>query len=246
MLFCFPECATGFRTSLHQFLADVVGSMKTESEIYFEKFCERSRFALLPVSVTTTKTPDYTLIVSGQLVVVEVKEILPTDEELESERLARETGVGKAIGGTPGKSVRKKIADCSKQIKARTQGEHPGLLVLWEGGRCAGLHSEPYHIRVAMAGFEQVLVNVPPIASDLRPSFGGMKHGGSRKMTDDANTSISAGALLCMPSEHEMLLQVFHNRYAAIPLNPTLLTSAEVTQYVLRDTPNGTTEWKKA
>src|ERR1035437_5331274 len=98
--------------------------MKTESEIYFEKFCERNRFPLLPVPVTTTKTPDYTLTVSGQLVVVEVKEILPTDEELESERLARETGVGKAIGSTPGKSVRKKIADCSKQIKARTRGEH--------------------------------------------------------------------------------------------------------------------------
>jgi hypothetical protein len=95
-----------------------------------------------------------------------------------------------------------------------------------------------------MAGFEQVLVNVPPLASGLRPSFAGMKHGGSRKMTEDANTSISAVALLCMPAENEMLLQVFHNRYAAIPLEPMLLSSAEVTHYVLRDTPNGTTEWQ--
>jgi len=104
--------------------------MKTESETYFEDFCRRNGFVLLPVAVTTTKTPDYTLTVGGQLVVVEVKEIQPTAEELESERLAKERGYGNAIHVTPGKSVRRKIADCSKQIKARTQGQHPGLLSL--------------------------------------------------------------------------------------------------------------------
>lgn len=220
--------------------------MKTESETYFEDFCRRNGFALLPVSVTTTKTPDYTLTVGEQLVVVEVKEVQPTAEELESERLARERGVGNCIHITPGKSVRKKIEDCSKQIKARTQGKHPGMLVLWEGGLCAGRHTEPYHVRVAMAGFEQVVVAVPPIASGHSPSFAGMKHGPSRKMTEDANTSISAVAVLCVPAQDQMLLQVFHNRYAAIPLNPTLLTASEVTQYVLRDSPKGTTEWQTA
>ena len=63
-------------------------------------------------------------------------------------------------------------------------------------------------------------------------------------MTEDANTSISAVALLCVPAPNQMLLQVFHNRYAAIPLNPTLLTGPEVMQYVLRDNPNSTTEWQ--
>ncbi len=62
--------------------------MKTQSETYFEDFCHRNRFTFLPVRVTTTKTPDYTLMIRGHLVVVEVKEIQPTAEELESERLA--------------------------------------------------------------------------------------------------------------------------------------------------------------
>jgi hypothetical protein len=220
--------------------------MKTESEIYFEDFCRRNGFSLLPVPVTTTKTPDYTLTVAGHLVVVEVKEIQPTDEELESERLAIESGVGNCIDITPGKSVRKKIADCSKQIKARTQGKHPGMLVLWEGGRCWGRHTEPYHVRVAMAGFEQVIVTVPPIASNRSPSFTGMKHGPSRKMTEDANTSISAVAVLCLPADDNMLLQIYHNRYAAIPLEPGLLVGSEVTQYWLRDNLRGTTEWQTA
>ena len=119
----------------------MVSGIKTESEVCFEDFCRRNGFRLLPIPVATTKTPDYTLTVGGQLVVVEVKEIQPTAEELESERLARERGVGNCINITPGKSVRKKIADCSKQIKARTEEKYPAMLVLWEGGRCAGRHT---------------------------------------------------------------------------------------------------------
>jgi hypothetical protein len=143
-----------------------------------------------------------------------------------------------------GERVRKKIADCSPQIKARTQGRYPGLLVLWERGHCAGLHTEPYHVRVAMAGFEQVVMTLPPIASGERPSVVGMKHGPSRKMTDHANTSISAVAVLCIPGPDRMLLQVFHNPHAAIALASDVLRAPEVMQFVLRDDPSRTTEWE--
>ncbi len=124
--------------------------MKTESERHFESFCRRNGFELLPVPVGIRKTPDYLLRGTQQVVVVEVKELLPTREEQESDQVVAERGVGTVIGATPGERVRKKIADCSKQIKARTMGRHPGLLVLWEGGHCAGRHTEPCHIRAAM------------------------------------------------------------------------------------------------
>ena len=61
------------------------------------------------------------------------------------------------------------------------------------------LHSEPYHIGVAMEGVEQMVLTVPPLASCESPSVVGMKHGGGRKTTATDNTSISAVALLCMP-----------------------------------------------
>jgi len=95
-----------------------------------------------------------------------------------------------------------------------------------------------------MAGFEQVVLSVPPIASGERPSTVGMKHGPSRKMTEHANTSISAVAVLCVPGPDKMLLQVFHNRYTAIPLATEVLCASEVVQYVLRDDPSRTTEWE--
>jgi hypothetical protein len=219
-------------------------AMKNQSETYFQEFCDRNRFSLLPVPVTTTRTPDYTLTAGGQLIVVEVKEIDRTPEELASERKCRETGVGDAISVTPGKTVRKKIADCYEQIKTRTQDTYPGLLVLWEGGLCFGDHTEPYHIRVAMAGFDQVVIRLPHISSGESSSYAGMKHGGSRKLTETSNRSISAVAVLCVPAPDQMRLTVYHNRHAAIPLNPMLLTSADVVHEVLEDTDRGVTEWR--
>jgi hypothetical protein len=213
--------------------------MKTDSEVLFEEFCQRNGFACNRVLETTTKTPDYSLTFGGLSVIVEVKEVLvPTDEEWD--RIVREREL---IDRTPGKVVRRKIGDCSKQIKARTAGRHPGMLVLYENGQCAGKQTEPYHIRVAMEGFEQVVLAVPPLASGGRPSVVGMNHGGSRKMTKDANTSISAVALLCTPGPNKVLLQVFHNRYAAIPLDPALMRSAEVIHYALVNDPTRTTKW---
>jgi hypothetical protein len=82
-----------------------------------------------------------------------VKEILRNDEERESDRLLLKRGYGNALGGsTPGNRVRKKIADSSPQIKARTQGRYPIILVmcvLCELHQIGG-HLDPYNIRVPM------------------------------------------------------------------------------------------------
>lgn len=217
--------------------------MKTESEIHFERFCQRQGFDLSGVPTETTPTPDYVLQFEDVRLFVEVKEVLPTAEEIESDRLVETRGYGNVISKTPGARVRKKIQDCSPQVKARTEGRHPGMLVLWERGQCAGRQTEPYHIRVAMEGFEEVLLQVPHISTWQSPSFAGMKHGGSRKMTPTTNTSISAIALLCCPAVDRMLLQVFHNRHAAVPLRTDILKAAEVMQFQLRPDPTGTTEW---
>lgn len=231
------------RCTQRQWRGCVVTANKTESETYFEAFCRRNGIELLPVPVGADKTPDYTLTIRDSLIVVEVKQVEPAADELESDRLVAERGYGNVISRTPGKMVRRKIADCAPQIRARTHGKYPGLLVLWERGHCAGRHTEPYHITVAMEGFEQMVLTVPPLGSGESPSVVGMKHGGSRKMTPDANTSISAVALLCAPGPGRMLLQVFHNRHAAVPLDPALLKSPEVVHYAARVQPPQRTEW---
>ena len=166
-------------------------------------------------------TPDYEIALSSKRIVVEVKETSPNPEERESQRLLAERGYGIATGGTPGDRVRKMISSASPQLKARSRGDLPTMLVVFDRGRVYG-HVEGYHVRIAMYGLEQIYLAVPPIGSG-RPRATGAGHGPKRKMTETDNTSISAIAALVMsgPGTHQLL--VYRNRFARVPLSPTLL-----------------------
>jgi hypothetical protein len=139
---------------------------KTISEQVFEEYCVALGIPFSRIPETTTRTPPYyELTCDSQRIIVEVKEITPNEEEQESERLLAERGWGNATGGTPGERVRQqKIAACSKQIKARTDGVLPTMLVVFDRGRQIG-HVEAYQIRVAMYGLEQIHIAVPPIGA---------------------------------------------------------------------------------
>jgi hypothetical protein len=218
---------------------------KTISEEVFEEYCAGRGIPCNRIPETSTKTPDYELVLGTQRVIVEVKEIARNPEERESDRLLAERGRGNVTGGTPGDRVRSKIAACSKQIKARTNGILPSMLVVFNDGRVLG-HVEPYHIRVAMYGLEQVYLSVPPIGSNASPSVTGMGYGPRRKMTPEDNTSISAVAALVMSSRHEIHLLVYHNRFAAVPLDPALLGAYGVRQFVLDQERSGVAaDWRE-
>jgi hypothetical protein len=215
---------------------------RTLSETWFEEFCARAGILYVRVAETESKTPDYTLTVQGQTVIAEVKEITRNKEERESDRLVRERGYGNVTGGTPGARVRKKIAESSAQIKALAQGRHPSVLVLFDFGRG---HLEPYHIRVAMYGLEQIHIAVGRDPS-VRPYTTGMSYGPKRKMTRTDNTSISAIGHLYLTGPDTVFLDVYHNTFAAIPLNPTLLAAHGVPQFRLADEqPGVTAQWEE-
>lgn len=215
---------------------------KTLSETWFEEFCVRSLISYARVPETDGKRPDYTVTVSEQVIIVEVKEITPNKEERDSDRLLAERGVGLVTGGTPGARVRKKIAESSPQIKALAQGRHPSMLVLFDRGRVAG-HLDPYQIRVAMYGLEQIHIVVGRDPS-VRPVATGMSYGPKRKMTETDNTSISAVGSLFMTGPDSVHLAVYHNRFAAIPLNPALLAARGIPQFRLaEETPGRAAEW---
>jgi hypothetical protein len=204
---------------------------RTFAEYLFERFCDEHGIPCARIPETTTKTPDYELFPTTTSVVVEVKDIEPNPEEIESERLLNERGWGNATGGTPGGRVRLKIDAASPQIKARTLGRLPSILVVCDEGREVG-HVEPYHIRVAMYGLEQIHIAVPPPGQGS-PYATGMGYGPKRKMTPECNTSISAVASIFMPRCDVISLFVFHNSYAKVLLEPTLLAPHDVRQFRL-------------
>lgn len=204
---------------------------RTLSECEFEEFCRLRGLPLTRIPEADTRTPDYEIVIGTDRIVVEVKETSRNKEERESDRLLEQRGYGLATGETPGDRVRKMITSASAQLKARSRGVLPTLLVVFDRGRAVG-HVEAYHIRVAMYGLEQIHIAIPPLGSGP-PYATGASHGPKRKMTPSANTSISAIAALVMsgPAQHHLL--VYQNRFARVPLSPGLLSAVGVTHYKL-------------
>ena len=223
-------------------------AVQTQSEIWFEEYCAQSLLSCKRITEQNTKTPDYELQIDGQRIIVEVKEITRNPEERASDRLLAERGYGAGLSNTPGDRVRKKIKDSSPQIKARTQDTYPSLLVLCDLSNGCGQitgHLDPYNVRVAMYGLEQMHIAVPrePSAS---PYVTGLSYGPKRQMTQDHNTSISAIGVLFTPASTEIKLHVYHNKYAAVPLDRALLAKCGIHSYELTSELLGNTaKWKE-
>lgn len=218
--------------------------MKTVSEKLFEKFCGVRGITYERIDEGDEKTPDYLLTLSDTVVVAEVKEIERNEAEKESDRRLKERGYGDCLTNEPGDRVRNKIRKASPQIRRRAEGKKPGILVLFDGG-CAYRHLDPYNIRVAMSGLEQVHIAVPKDPNQ-RPYATGMSHGPKRKMTETANTSISAVAVMYVADHDNIKVDVYHNKHAAIPLDPGVVAAYGIDQYFLEDGPEvATSEWRK-
>lgn len=218
--------------------------METDSERLFEQICEKCGIAYERIEAGEDKTPDYLLSLSGVSVIAEIKEIERNEAELESDRLLEERGYGACLSIEPGDRVRLKIRKASPQIKRRTEGKRPGILVLFDRGRACG-HLDPYNIRVAMCGLEQVHISVPKDMNE-KPYSTGMSHGPKRKMTENANTSISAIAVMYAVNRDNVKIDLYHNKHAAVPLDPNTVAGYGIDQYFLDDGPDvATSEWRK-
>lgn len=226
--------------------------MKTQCARWFEDYCANSGIACKRILEKDSRAPDYELTIDGQLIIVEVKEISRNKEEQKSDRLLSERGYGAVLSNTPGDRLRKKITDSSPQIKSGTHDIYPSILPsilvlcdLKHGcGQIAG-HLDPYNIRVAMYGLEQIHVAVPRDRS-VSPYIIGKSYGPKRKMTPHHNTSISAIGVLFTPGPNEIALHVYHNKFAAVPFDPRLLAKHGIRQFKLENKVSGNTaKWEE-
>ena len=101
----------------------------TRSEMLFEEFCKIKGIRCVRVPTSNLRTPDYEIFVPRRKVIVEIKELCPNKKELDAQRrvINHESVV---LSTTPGQRVRGKISDAIPQIKIRSKGRFPGLLVL--------------------------------------------------------------------------------------------------------------------
>lgn len=210
--------------------------MKTLSENLFEKYCDIHGIRWKAVAVGLTRTPDYDIFLRRFKVVTEVKEITQNKIERQAEEDLKKNKYS-VVSTVPGDRVRSKITDAVPQIKARSKGRYPGLLVLFGNGFSAG-HIDEYQIRVAMYGFETIVIALPSDKSKS-PYAIGKKFGPKRKVTSEHNTSLSAIASLIKNGNNKLDLKIFHNNYAAVPLDPRLFAHYGVSQYRLGEAEPG-------
>ena len=203
---------------------------KPVSELLFEDYCRCVGIQWEHIQEEPEQTPDYKLVLDDQTIIAEVKEFEKNKYEQESYRLMEKRGYGKVLNEEPGDRVRKKIRKSSPQIKALTAGCHSGMLVLFDDGQIAG-HLAPHHIMTAMYGLELVEMAVPRDIS-IKPYIADRRFGPKKKMTEETNTSISAiGALVVTGPALILKLRVYHNKFAAVPIDPKLLARRGILQY---------------
>jgi hypothetical protein len=211
-------------------------SRRSKSESLFEKFCDSNQILWERIEESSaTRSPDYKINLSGQDLIVEIKQFDPNGEEQEIIK-RKEQGECIAFGINPGERVRKAIRKANSQLKQLSKGTIPTLLVVFDNvtpypeSRLG--HTSDYCVMTAMRGVDQIPVAVP---NDPKKSvvFGEVESGGKRAMRSDVNTTVSAVAAMIECADNNICLRIYHNRFAAIPVDPTVFRIENARQFRL-------------
>ncbi len=220
---------------------------QTESELLFEAFCRRGgiRYKRVPQAKTAgEQSPDYVVWLGSQEVIVEVKQFDPNAQE---KRAAAAMARGEVVvlgPKRPGDRVWSAIHGAAPQLKARSQGRLPTMVVVYNNTVCS-LHTKPEAMSFAMDGIEVVPVVVPH-DPDQRPTFGQSRSGPKKMLTPQHNTTISAVGVLCFDWNDTPVLLVYHNRHARHGIDSKAVHASLQHYRRPRGVTSGLDAWEKA
>lgn len=214
---------------------------KTRSEQLFELFCQSENIRYDRIQRRDkegVQTPDYNIFTQMGKVVVEVKQFDPNKEDKKILQQLKQRGFGDSSGVEPGQRVRSKIKPALSQLKKRSKGQYPAVLVLYNNIPFTSRHINPYDIKIGMYGLEVIDLE---IFSDLsyKTKLKDKRFGPKRKMTPTDNTTLSAIAALYGYDENNLTLIFFHNRYAKIRLPTDWIKSPRIRHFTLGEKKNG-------
>ncbi len=193
-------------------------SEKTLSESLVEEFCHRHHIKWQRIKVAQTpgnRRPDYAIRVGGGWCILEVKELAPTDED-KSRLEELRNGIIKGEWVTPGKRLRGPIRSGEGQLRKFAARNLPTVICLLD--TTVSFYVADFHIRAAMYGDETLHFAVSPTTGTGQ--FLGSGRGRNAMLRRDERTTVSAVAVLRHPSGSEMMVDLYHNRFAAVPIDP--------------------------
>lgn len=213
------------------------GAAKTQSEEFFEEFCERQRITLERVPTASNKSPDYRVEFRGVAVIVEVKQLDESDEDRARYERAM-AGTGPAYFDSTDYRVAEKLKSAAHQLRPHSKSGYPTLVCIYDMRRLGMLTAE--NIKVAMYGEERVVIDRSHPEYDV---VSAVHPGRNRQCTPDTNRSISAVGLLAH-FVTDLSFSIFHNRFARVPLPLDCLAHIAAGQFGL-DPTNGPYEWQQ-
>ena len=201
------------------------------AETLFEEYCRANSVRCSRVAVGSERSPDFKIEIGQTEVVCEVKQI---DVNPKDREVMPDINRGEAIGFYVANRLRAKLKDVSAQLQAAANAGVPTMVILHNNSPVYDYtgHSD---VVQAMFGRKSSVVTFSDLR-DTEPSVAGPFFGGNRGLGPDRNTSVSAVAILERGSDGDLRLRMYHNPFATVRLDPTLLSSLPVVQPVLPDT----------
>ena len=160
-----------------------------------------------------------------------MKQIDPNDED---RRVSQAVDEDRTTGGfrRPGATrVRQEIIDAMPQLKL-AKGRAPTILVLYDNTCSLDGVLHNYDVLTGLYGVETSVIGIPADASE--PPFQlAHKFGKGRRVSPTANTTLSAVLVLNVARDRSLTANVFHNCFAAMPLDAGLLRSPSIRHFMI-------------
>jgi hypothetical protein len=193
---------------------------KTISEQLVEDWFDRHQIEWRRIRVAITRgnrRPDYAIRVGSERCIVEVKELTPNDEDKRLIENAR-AGTIEARWVEPGKRLRRPIRDGEHQLRKFSARRFATIICLFDA--TASFHDADFHYRAALYGDETLRFVVPEGADTAL--FVGSGPGRNAMLRHDERATVSAVAVLRRPAGSDSVVDLYHNPFAAIPIDPAL------------------------
>lgn len=187
-------------------------TVETLSEVLFKKHCAERGIPCRRIEEGQKKVADFELSLDCGLVVAEIKQMDPNEEDRARQSLPPGTIRGAGYGPTT--RVRNMLSDAYGQIKSYAAAGLPGIVVCYNN---AGGVNHIDNFTVTRAMFGEMAVNLA-LGKDNVIHHAGRMFTGKRKVTRNTLRGLSAVCVLSAPSKGETQLIVYHNPYASCPL----------------------------
>ena len=198
----------------------------TISETLFESLCSLRGVRFERIPVAAHPTPDYEIALGVHKLLVEVKQL---DQNATDKRVNKSFDTAGETDGvvSPAARLREQIARAYRQLKmAATQGQ-PCLLVIYNNSGFLNF-IDSFTVTTAMFGRYGVRFGLSRIG-EIRETGRGFT--GKAPLTRNTCKSLSAIGILKHAQSGNLRLEVYHNPFALVPIEPRAMALLATEQF---------------